>query len=127
MRPRPRGTRSFWRHFGAAVVVVELAVGPLIFQTAELALHPIFQGVVAVVLLRALGDIAAQGSVIAEDQQHQTQPGEQADAGEQGDEQHHDGGDAQSLIQPIGAVAADHKLTEFFSHTISPFRCQNSG
>ena len=106
---------------GAAVVVVELAVGPLIFQTTELAVHPILQGVVAVVLLRALGDVAAQGSVIAEDQQHQTQPGEQADAGEQGDEQHHDGGDAQSLIQPIGAVAADHELTEFFSHTIKSF------
>ena len=39
-----------------------------------------------------------------------------AEAGEQRDQQQHDGRDAQKLVQAIGTVAADHKLTEFFSH-----------
>ena len=101
---------------GAAVVVVELAVGPLILQTAELTVYAVLQGIVLVVLLRALGNVAAERAVVAQHQQHQTQPCEQAEAGEQRDQQQHDGRDAQKLVQAIGTVAADHKLTEFFSH-----------
>ena len=63
-------------------------------------------------LLGALGDIAAQGSVIAEDQQHQTQPGEQADAGEQGDEQHHDGGDG-SVFKLVTCLSALENFSDF--------------
>ncbi len=56
---------------GAAVVVVELAVGPLILQAAELTVYAVLQGIVLVVLLRALGNVAAERSVIAEHQQYQ--------------------------------------------------------
>ena len=53
----------------AAVVVVQLAVGPLLLQAAELIIEPILQAVKAVVLLGALGDIAAQAAVVAQNQQ----------------------------------------------------------
>ena len=49
----------------------------------ELAVDAVLQGVVLVIFLGALGNIAAEGTVVAQDQQSQTQPGEQAEAGEQ--------------------------------------------
>ena len=116
MRPPAPGHAQLLAALGAAVVVVDLTVGPLILQGTELAVDAVFQGVVLVIFLGALGNIAAEGTVVAQDQQRQTQPGEQAEAGEQREQQQHDGGHAQKLVQAIGAVAADHKLTEFFFH-----------
>ena len=54
---------------GAAVVVVQFAVGPLLLQAAELVIEPVLPAVIAVVLLGALGDITAQAAVVAQDQQ----------------------------------------------------------
>ena len=68
---------------GAAVVVVQLAVGPLLLQAAELVIEPVLQAVKTVVLLGALGDVAAQAAVVAQDQQCRAQPCEQGNAGEQ--------------------------------------------
>ena len=55
---------------GAAVVVVELAVVPLVTQAAEFAADAVLHGVVSIVLLGALGDVAAEHPVVAEAQQH---------------------------------------------------------
>ena len=101
---------------GAAVVVIDLAVGPLLLPALELVVHPILQGVELVVLLGALGDVPAEGAVVAEDQQGRAQIGEQADPADDGDEEQHQRGNAQELVQAIGAIAADHKLTKFLSH-----------
>ena len=101
---------------GAAVVVIDLAVGPLLFPAFELVVHPVLQGVELVVLLGALGDVPAEGAVVAEDQQGRAQIGEQADPADDGDEEQHQRGNAQELVQAIGAIAADHKLTKFLSH-----------
>ena len=104
---------------GAAVVVVQLAVGPLLLQVAELVIEPVLQAVKAVVLLGALGDVPAEGAVVAEDQQGRAQIGEQADPTDDGDEEQHQRGNAQELVQAIGAIAPDHELTELFSHRFS--------
>ena len=101
---------------GAAVVVIDLAVGPLLLPALELVVHPVLQGVELVVLLGALGDVPAEGAVVAEDQQGRAQIGEQADPADDGDEEQHQRGNAQELVQAIGAIAADHKLTKFLSH-----------
>ena len=117
--PASPGHAQLLAALGAAVVVVQLAVGPLLLQAAEPIAEPILQAVKAVVLLGALGDVAAQAAVVAQNQQCRAQPCEQGNAGKQRHQQHHDGTHAQKLVQAIGAVAPDHELTEFFSHRFS--------
>ena len=55
----------------------------LLLQVAELVIEPVLQAVKAIVLLGALGDVAAQATVVAQDQQCRAQPCEQGNAGEQ--------------------------------------------
>ena len=113
------GHPQFLVALGAAVVVVDLPVGPLLLPAAELAAHTILEGVELVVLLRPLGDVAAEGAVVAEHQQSHTQPCEQADPADDGDQQQHQRSDAQELVQAVGAIAADHEAAKFFSHSLT--------
>ena len=95
--------------------MVQLAVGPLLFQAAELVIEPILQAVKAIVLLGALGDVAAQAAVVAQDQQRCAQPCEQGNAGEQRYQQHHDGAHAQKLVH-------QHVRRPVFTTSICLFR-----
>ena len=101
---------------GAAVVVVELAVVPLVAQAAEFAADAVLHGVVSIVLLGALGDVAAEHPVVAEAQQHHADIQQQRKPGEDIGQHQHKGCDVQKLVQAVGAVAADHELADLFFH-----------
>ena len=111
---------------GAAVVVVDLAVGPLFFPAAELVVHSVLEGVELVVFLGPLGDVAAEGAVVAEQQQRSAQPGEQGDAADDRDQEQHQRCHAQKLVQAVRAVAADHKAAKFLSHSLTVLCAQKS-
>ena len=67
--PAP-GNAQLLAALGAAVIVVESAVVPLVLQAAELIADAVLHGVVFIIFFGALGDVAAEHPVVAEAQQH---------------------------------------------------------